>query len=418
MLNRFPLLAPYARLAALLLALILALVPLALLPQNTQAAEGVDSFTKLLIHADGPDASTTFTDSSPSGRAVTTNGNAQVDTAQSKFGGASLLLDGSGDYLQLAANSDWDLGAAGGSDFTIDFWVRFNTETVTQMRMLSAETGNGWALYMHDNSTISAWTASGPVDTRWTWDPVAGTWYHVALVRTGGVFKLFINGTSLGDGTDRDMTTSAALAIGRADSGTGEFGALNGWMDEVRVSKGIARWTSNFTPPQLPYGQVAIIANVNVASNLDIRGSISKGSGTFVIDHPLRPRTHLLYHSFVESPEAKNIYDGVARLDENGEAIIKLPEYFQALNESFRYQFFPIGRPMPNLHIKAEIRENQFVITGGEPHGTISWQVSGVRRDPYIQANPIRVEVQKGPNELVDRGEYIFPEYEQYQTHI
>lgn len=156
---------------------------------------------------------------------------------------------------------------------------------------------------------------------------------------------------------------------------------------------------------------LTISGNVLIASNLDVRGSISKGSGTFVIDHPTRPRTHLLYHSFVESPDAKNIYDGVAKLDKNGEVTIKLPDYFQALNESFRYQYFPHYQPMRNLHIKEEIRDNQFTIGGGAPYGEISWQITGIRHDPYIQANPIRVEVEKGPDQPVDKGEYIFPDY-------
>lgn len=142
-----------------------------------------------------------------------------------------------------------------------------------------------------------------------------------------------------------------------------------------------------------------------------MRGSVSKGSGTFVIDHPTKPKTHLLYHSFVESPDAKNIYDGVAKLDKNGEVTIKLPDYFEALNESFRYQYFPHYQPMPNLHIKQEVRDNTFIIGGGAPYGEVSWQITGNRKDPYIQAKPIRVEVEKGPGQPVDKGEYLFPDY-------
>ena len=90
-----------------------------------------------------------------------------------------------------------------------------------------------------------------------------------------------------------------------------------------------------------------------------MNGAISKGSGTFVIDHPLDPKNKLLYHSFVESPDAKNLYDGVATLDSNGEAQIRLPGYFMALNKDFRYQMKPIGAPMPNLYVKDEIVEGE-----------------------------------------------------------
>lgn len=148
--------------------------------------------------------------------------------------------------------------------------------------------------------------------------------------------------------------------------------------------------------------------NVQMTRDLNVTGSVSKGSGTFVIDHPLDPENKLLYHSFVESPDVKNIYDGIATLDADGEAEIELPDYFMALNKDFRYEFSPIYQPMPNLHIKEGIKNNRFVIAGGVPGGTISWQVTGIRHDPYILANPIKVEVEKGPDALVDRGELLF----------
>ena len=148
--------------------------------------------------------------------------------------------------------------------------------------------------------------------------------------------------------------------------------------------------------------------NVKFNGNLSITGALAKGSGTFVIDHPLKPFTHLLYHSFVESPEPKNMYDGVATLDARGEARITLPDYFEALNKDFRYQFFPHFQPMPNLYVKEEVKRNTFVIAGGVPGGEITWQITGNRHDPYILANPIIPEVQKDPTQPVDQGECLF----------
>lgn len=153
---------------------------------------------------------------------------------------------------------------------------------------------------------------------------------------------------------------------------------------------------------------IRIVGNVLFAKNLNIVGALSKGSGTFVIDHPLSPRTKLLYHSFVESPDVKNIYDGVVTLDQKGEARIVLPEYFEALNKDFRYQFFPHYEAMPDLYIKEEVANNSFVIAGGKPGGEISWQVSGNRHDPYILANPVINEVEKTDGTLVKKGECIF----------
>lgn len=171
--------------------------------------------------------------------------------------------------------------------------------------------------------------------------------------------------------------------------------------------------------PALVSGQsTALTTNVTVTGNAHVVGALSKGSGTFVIDHPLDPRNKLLFHSFVESPDVKNLYDGIAILDERGEAVIKLPSYFLALNKDFRYLATPLGAPAPDLHLKREVRKSffgisgspVFVIAGGGPGQRVSWQVTGVRHDPLIEANPIVVEVEKGPGALVDKGEYLIPE--------
>lgn len=153
---------------------------------------------------------------------------------------------------------------------------------------------------------------------------------------------------------------------------------------------------------------VKLTGNVLFKGNLAITGALSKSSGTFEIDHPVDPKNMLLFHSFVESPDAKNIYNGTAVLDSNGTATITLPAYFDALNKDVRYQFSPLNQAMPNLYVKAEEHNNQFTIAGGVPGGTISWQVTGTRHDPYILAHPIIVEVEKGPGQPLKKGECIF----------
>lgn len=147
--------------------------------------------------------------------------------------------------------------------------------------------------------------------------------------------------------------------------------------------------------------------NVSETGTFTVAGTLSKATGTFVIDHPLDPKNKLLFHSFVESPDVKNFYDGIAKLNDRGEAAIRLPRYFMALNTEFRYEVKPIGTPMPDLFVKEGITENRFTIGGGTPGGRVSWQVTGIRQDPYILANPIEVEVEKGPNELADAGDYL-----------
>lgn len=159
--------------------------------------------------------------------------------------------------------------------------------------------------------------------------------------------------------------------------------------------------------PGVVYG-VVLSGNVQFTGSLAITGALSKGSGTFAIDHPVDPKNKILFHSFVESPDAKNMYNGTAVLDEKGEVVILLPDYFDALNKDVQYQFFALDQAMPNLYIKEEEHDNQFTIGGGEAGGRVSWQVTGIRHDSYILANPIIVEVWKGYNQLVERGECLY----------
>ena len=161
-----------------------------------------------------------------------------------------------------------------------------------------------------------------------------------------------------------------------------------------------------------------LTTNVTITGAASVLGTLSKGSGTFVIDHPLDPANKLLFHSFLESPDVKNIYDGIATLDSSGEATIVLPNYFLALNKDFRYLATPLGAPMPNLHLGKEIQKRwfnffgpiQFKIVGGAAGGRVSWQITGIRHDKFIEDNPIVVEVEKSDTTLVKKGEYVSPE--------
>jgi hypothetical protein len=134
---------------------------------------------------------------------------------------------------------------------------------------------------------------------------------------------------------------------------------------------------------------------VRIEGDLTVTGTITKVSGAFQIDHPLDPANKYLVHSFVESPEMKNIYDGVAVADASGEVVVELPAYFGALNKDLRYQLTAIGVPAPNLHVKEEARANRFAIGGAGPGQRICWQVTGSRNDAWAIANPMIVERDK-----------------------
>ena len=151
-----------------------------------------------------------------------------------------------------------------------------------------------------------------------------------------------------------------------------------------------------------------------LAGNVHVGGALDKASGSFKIDHPLAPTEKYLSHSFVESPDMKNIYDGVVTLDTSGEAAVQLPEWFDALNMDFRYQLTAIGGPGPNLHVASEIMSNRFKIAGGPPGMKVSWQVTGTRRDAWANAHRVQVEEEKTG---VERGHYLYPDLYETRTY-
>jgi hypothetical protein len=158
----------------------------------------------------------------------------------------------------------------------------------------------------------------------------------------------------------------------------------------------------------MPKYQVASIdsTGMSIKGNLTVTGSVSKGSGSFKIDHPLDPANSYLSHSFVESPDMMNIYNGNTTTDKDGFATVTLPSYFEALNQDFRYQLTVIGR-FAQAIVAKEIRDNQFTIQTDQPLTRVSWQVTGVRHDAYAQAHRVPVEETKPASE---RGHYLHPD--------
>jgi hypothetical protein len=199
--------------------------------------------------------------------------------------------------------------------------------------------------------------------------------------------------------------TYGALGIHQSSKAKGYLGAAN---------SGVHGWNENGNAGSLATSQSAVFGHVvdqnkyagTFNGKVQVIGHLSKSSGSFKIDHPLDPANQYLYHSFVESPDMKNIYDGVVQLDANGEAWVQMPEWFDALNQDFRYQLTALGGPAPSLHIAEKIFGNRFKIAGGENGMEVSWQVTGIRHDPYAEAHRIPVEEMKPDNE---RGQYLHP---------
>lgn len=215
-----------------------------------------DSYTKLLLHMNGVDGSTTFTDSATS-KAVTAYGHAQVDTAYSKFGGASLLLDGTDDYLGVADSADFDFGTG---DFTVDFWGYNLGGNGATIQLADGAWGpavgyvSGGNLVCYLSSAGASWDIANAVSM----GAVPGaSWVHYALVRSGNNFYTFRNGTQVSTWTSAASVYMPAgnLNIGRYRGSNGvSLYYASGNLDELRISKGVARWTANFTPPTSEYG--------------------------------------------------------------------------------------------------------------------------------------------------------------------
>ncbi len=220
-------------------------------PLYTCLAAFSDKYTKILLHANGSDGSTTFTDFV---NQITPNGDAKISTAQSKFGGSSAKFDGSGDYLSVPSSSSWNFD----SNFTVDTWVyptKLNTviaKSVSNQNWSSAAS-NDWVLAYGADGRFSFYVkgygiagASGIVYSQ-------NQWIHVAVVRSGSLITLYTNGNadgaSISDSSNLGNTQS--LEIGRGETNLAfDHG---GYIDEFRISKGIARWTSSFAPPTSEY---------------------------------------------------------------------------------------------------------------------------------------------------------------------
>ncbi|HET9317352.1 MAG TPA: hypothetical protein VFQ51_17305, partial [Vicinamibacteria bacterium] len=148
--------------------------------------------------------------------------------------------------------------------------------------------------------------------------------------------------------------------------------------------------------------------NLTVFGNAAVVGLLSKGGGSFKIDHPLDPENKYLYHSFVESPDMKNIYDGVVVTDSEGFATVELPDWFEALNRDFRYQLTVIdeGDAWVMAKVVREVRDSRFTLRTSVPRTKVSWQVTGIRQDPFAEKHRIPVEEEKPDAE---RGRYLHP---------
>ena len=207
-------------------------------------------------------------------------------------------------------------------------------------------------------------------------------------------------------------STSGTGVQGIATAVSGNTTGVAGWSYSP---SGVAGFFDNSAGGYILSGSVGTVneffvdgqGNGFFAGNLNVTGTLSKGGGSFKIDDPLDPENKYLSHSFVESPDMMNIYNGLVRLDARGEAWVELPQYFEALNRDFRYQLTSVGASQPRLYIASEVNGNRFKIAGGKANSKVSWQVTGIRQDAWANAHRIPTEEEKP---LEKRGTYLHPD--------
>jgi len=228
---------------------------------SDSAIGGIDEYTKLMLHMDGEDDGIVFTDDSTSEHSVT-RFNAVTKTSIKKFGSAAGYFDADGNYLNVPNHEDWNFGSG---DFTIDLWIRATSTGKTWQstiisKILNATYYPSFAI-LQRNGTYNITFSAGSSGASWgdlIENAVIGTvvqnqWHHIAVVRQGSNVYTFLDGiigSTTGIGSASLKNDSYPVLIGDGNYVSTYF---PGYMDELRISKGIARWTSNFTPESGPY---------------------------------------------------------------------------------------------------------------------------------------------------------------------
>ena len=246
-------------------------------------SSGETNFNKvsLLLPFDGSDTATSTSDESDNSHTITFAGTAQLDTAQKKFGTASLLLDGDSDYIQVADHDSFDFGAG---DFTAECWIRFaalgNNTIFSHWANGTASSMSYYLTYFNSSGILRlGYYLGGNLDTSYSWSPSTGTWYHIALERSGTTLKVYIDGTSVisvSASTTALRDSEDPLRVGVFNDGSTGSTTLewyfNGHIDDLRITKGIARYGTNFTPPTSAHETTGGDGNLPVVLDADATG--------------------------------------------------------------------------------------------------------------------------------------------------
>jgi hypothetical protein len=320
-----------------------------------------------------------------------TGGSALFGQSQSANG---VGLAGSGGFLGVDGSSEHGNGVDGRSNDGIGVFG----SSSKGVGVLGQSFGSGSAIYGESRGPGYAGQFFGPVHVTGPLS-VSNTQTEGAGLSGSGDFGVIGTSTSTGG--------IGVNGVASGPNGIGVFGITEG---SNSTGPAVYGWSSGGGPGI--YGKNTgtglagrFTGSVVVEGNLFVQGSVSKSGGNFRIDHPLDPANKFLSHSFVESPDMMNFYNGNVTTDATGSAIVTLPDYFAALNRDSRYQLTVLGQ-FAQAIVSRKIAGNSFEIRTDKPGVEVSWQVTGIRQDAYAQANPIVVEESKPAEE---QGLYLFP---------
>jgi hypothetical protein len=279
---------------------------------------------------------------------------------------------------------------------------------------------------VYGRSLATTGTAAGVIgETDGTSNPGTGVLGRVTSTATGGQNTAGVHGINNHVGAGYGVLgTHLGLGIGVSGTsvdGIGVSGASNGDLVAIGVfgsstsitGTGVKGTASSNSPDAIGvYGESGAFGYAGYFfGRVQVTGTLSKGGGSFKIDHPVDPAHKYLYHSFVESPDMMNIYNGNVTTDAAGYATVELPAWFEALNRDFRYQLSVLdegdGAAFVQAKVVRKVAGNRFTIRTSAPRTEVSWQVTGIRKDAFAEKYRIPVEEEKTGAE---RGRYLHPE--------
>jgi len=325
------------------------------------------------------------------------SGNGVVGTSTSAIGVWGASGNDTGVYGEGAANGVWGVSTGGVGVFgSSDSYIGVRAGSNTSMAV-AALSNSGVAVSAGSNSNDAVRGNSGGSGK-------SGVYGENSSATGFGVY-----GRNLGTGNSGALGVNDSGVWGSSSSGTGVYG--EGFNGMVATSPsyngtGIIGEANSGANAYGVWGKSTGGYAGFFSGNVRVTGTFDNSKSTIIMDHPQDPTGSYLRHAAVESPDMMNIYNGNVRTDAEGYATVQLPDYFESLNRDFRYQLTVIGQ-FAQAIIAEEIHDGQFLIRTNLGQVRVSWQVTGIRHDPWAEAHPMKV-VEPKPAE--EQGTYLAPE--------